>query len=75
MAAADCEDSLSGTLAPHVSATAQERPVGLSLREIQRIETRGFNSGRTIVLGLGSLAMATGVALFVALGAAISGSD
>ena len=69
------KDSLYGTLAPHVRASAQERPVGLSLREVQRIETRGFNSGRTIVLGLGSLAMATGVALFVALGAAISGSD
>ena len=47
----------------------------LGLRDVERIETRGFNSGRTVLLSLASLAVATGVALFVALGAAISGSD
>jgi hypothetical protein len=52
-----------------------ERPVALSLTDIQGLETRGFNTGRTIALSLASLAVATGVALFVALGAAISASD
>ena len=44
-------------------------------RDIQRLETPGINTGRTIALTLGSLAVVAGVAVLAALGAAISASD
>jgi hypothetical protein len=50
-------------------------PVALDLRDIQRLETPGINTGRTIALTLGSLAVVAGVAVLAALGAAISASD
>jgi hypothetical protein len=49
--------------------------VALSLRDNQRIETPEFNTGRTVVVTLASLAVAAGVAVIRALGAAISASD
>jgi hypothetical protein len=69
-------DSLLGTvMAPDSGRRRVATPVALSLRDIQRIETPGFNTGRTIAVALGSLAIAAGVAVFLALGAAISASD
>jgi hypothetical protein len=68
-------DSLFGTVVAPGGRRRDERALAISLQDIQRLETHGFNSGRTIGLGLGSLAVATAVALFVALGAAISASD
>lgn len=68
-------DSVVGTVARPNARRGDEREIALGLRDVERIETRGFNSGRTVLLSLASLAVATGVALFVALGAAISGSD
>jgi hypothetical protein len=69
-------DSLLGTvMTPDRGRRRVATPVGLSLRDIQRIETPGFNTGRTIAVTLASLAVAAGVAVILALGAAISASD
>ena len=68
-------DSLMGTAVRPHGGPREDVPVAVSLGEVQRVETLGFNSGRTIALGLGSLAVVAGMAVFVALGAAISASD
>jgi hypothetical protein len=69
-------DSLRGTvMAPDGGRRRVATPVALTLRDIQRIETPGFNTGRTIVVTLASLAVAAGVAVILAFGAAISASD
>jgi hypothetical protein len=69
-------DSLLGTaMVPDSGRLRVATPVALDLRDIQRLETPGINTGRTIALTLGGLAIATGVVLFLALGAAITASD
>jgi hypothetical protein len=69
-------DSLLGTVM--VAGPDRRRvatPVAISLREIQRLETPGINTGRTIVATLASLAVVAGVVLVYLVGAAISASD
>ena len=69
-------DSLMGTvMAPDRERGRVATPVALSLDDIQRLQTPGFNTGRTVVVVLASLAIAAGVAVIAAFGAAISGSD
>jgi hypothetical protein len=69
-------DSLLGTvMAPDRERRRVATPVALSLGDIQRIETPGLNTGRTIAVTLASLAIVAGVAVIAAFGAAISASD
>ena len=69
-------DSLLGTaMVPDGHNRRVATPVALDLRDIQRVQTPGFNTGRTIAVALGSLAVAAGATLVVLLGMAISASD
>jgi hypothetical protein len=69
------DDSLRGTSVIRDGRHRVETPVAVRLRDIRRTETHGFNTGRTVALTLGSLALAAGIAVFWALGEAISASD
>ena len=69
-------DSLLGTaMVPDGHKRRVATPIALDLRDIQRVQTPGFNTGRTIAVALGSLTVAAGATLVVLLGMAISASD